>query len=117
MPVDWSKYPPNWRDLVAAVRERSQDRCECRGECGSPACHRSPCEARNGQPHPVTGSRVVLTTAHLDHDTTHNDLGNLRHLCQACHLRYDADFHRRNATKTRIRRREEAGQGRLPVDD
>lgn len=116
MPVDWSKYPPNWRDLVAAVRERSGDRCECSGECGAPLCQAG-CEARNKQPHPVTGSRVVLTTAHLDHDTTHNDLGNLRHMCQSCHLRYDKALHRKNATRTRIRHREEGGQMALPVDE
>ena len=112
MPVDWSKYPDNWRDLVAQVRARSGDRCECRGECGTASCGAG-CAAVNYQPHPETGARVVLTTAHLDHDTTHNDLSNLRHLCQRCHLRLDGDLHRRNAMATRRRRLEEAGQGSL----
>lgn len=112
MPVDWSKYPDNWRDLVAQVRARSGDRCECRGECGTSSCG-ARCAAVNYQPHPETGSRVVLTTAHLDHDTTHNDLSNLRHLCQRCHLRMDAALHARNAMATRRRRLEEAGQGSL----
>lgn len=116
MPVDWSKYPANWRDLVAAVAARAGGRCECQGECGR--CRpgeRCPC--LNHQPSPVTGRKVTLTTAHLDHDTTHNDLTNLRHLCNGCHLRYDRNFHRRNATRTRIRRREEAGQMRLCEGD
>jgi hypothetical protein len=114
VPVDWSKYPPDWKAIVARVRERSGDRCECRGECGTPSCARG-CAAVNHQPHPETGSRVVLTTAHLDHDTTHNDLSNLRHLCNRCHLKYDSATHVRNARATRRRRREEAGQGSLDL--
>lgn len=116
MPVDWSKYPPDWKAIVARVRERSGNRCECRGECGTPSCA-SGCAAVNKQPHPETGSRVVLTTAHLDHDTTHNDAGNLRHFCQRCHLKYDATFHAQNARATRRRQREEGGQTTLSLDD
>jgi hypothetical protein len=115
MPVDWSRYPPDWKAIVARVAERSGGRCECRGECGTPSCA-SQCAAVNKQPHPETGSRVVLTTAHLDHDTMHNDLSNLRHLCQRCHLRYDARLHAQHARATRVRRCEEAGQMRLPDD-
>ena len=48
---------------------------------------------RNGQPHPETGSKVVLTIAHLDHDVTNNAPGNLRAWCQRCHLTYDAPHH------------------------
>lgn len=28
MPVDMSRYPANWREIVAQVRERAGDRCE-----------------------------------------------------------------------------------------
>lgn len=117
MPWDRSKYPRDWSTrIVPAIRERSGNRCECRGECGRLFCNVTPCAAANGQPHPLTGSKVVLTTAHLDHDTTHNDLANLRHLCQLCHLSMDADLHAQHARETRRRRREEAGQMRLPDD-
>lgn len=36
--------------------------------------------------------KVVLTTAHLDHDEENWDvkLERLAHWCQLCHLRYDA---------------------------
>ncbi|KAB7728145.1 hypothetical protein F5984_20585 [Rudanella paleaurantiibacter] len=34
-------------------------------------------------------SVVILTTAHLDHDTANNDLENLKALCQNCHLKHD----------------------------
>ena len=61
-------------------------------------------------PHPETGSRVILTVAHLDHDTTNNARENLRALCQRCHLRYDAQLHAMHAAQTRRRRQVEAGQ-------
>lgn len=76
-------YPKNWKALAAQIRERAGNRCE-----GSPAY--PDCRAENGQPHPVTGSRVVLTCAHLDHDPRNSDPANLRSWCQKCHNTYDA---------------------------
>jgi hypothetical protein len=38
--------------------------------------------------------RVVLTTAHLDHDPTNNADENLRALCGRCHLAYDLGHHK-----------------------
>ena len=108
MPISAEKmklYPggsiksPEWRGIVAAVGERSGWRCEG----GSP---RYPdCQAVHGEPHPVTGSKVVLTVAHLfddGHDT--RDLTRLRHWCQRCHLTYDAKKHAENAAATRRRK-------------
>lgn len=85
-PENKARYPANWKQIVAQVRERSGDRCE-----GSPRWPE--CRAENGQPHPLTGSTVVLTTAHLDHTPENCDLVNLRHWCQRCHLVYDAGHH------------------------
>lgn len=113
MPVDWSRYPPNWREIVAAIRERSGNRCEW-------------CGAENGKPHPVTGSIVVLTTAHLGtphadgrpgdkHDKLDCRMENLAHLCQRDHLNYDRDEHMANAAATRRRRKVEAGQQELAL--
>jgi len=56
--------------------------------------------AVNSEPHPETGSRVVLTVAHMDHDRTNNDPANLRALCQRCHLDWDRDHHLRNRRRT-----------------
>lgn len=84
-------YPPNWEEIVAQVRARSGDCCEW-------------CGAANREPHPVTGSRVMLTTAHLNHDPADSRLEVLRHLCQRCHLRYDARHHADNARRTRARK-------------
>ena len=58
----------------------------------------------NGQPHPVTGSKVVLTVGHLDHDPMNCARENLRAWCQRCHLTYDAALHARNAKRTRAAR-------------
>jgi len=40
--------------------------------------------------------QIVLTVSHQDHDPSHNDLGNLKALCQQCHLRYDRELHRKH---------------------
>ena len=86
-----SRYPANWKAISLSVRQRAQNRCE---ECG----------AENGKPHPITGSRVVLTCGHLDHTPENVDPANLRSWCQRCHLRYDAQHHARNAVATRRRK-------------
>lgn len=93
-PENRGRYPSNWRDIVALIRLRSQDCCE-----GSPAY--PDCRVPNGEPHPVTGSIVVLTTAHLDHTPENVSLENLRHWCQRCHLTYDAPIHAQHAYETR----------------
>jgi len=93
-PENRARYPKDWRLIVDRVRERSGDRCE-----GSPSFPN--CRASNGEPHPETGSLVVLTTGHLDHVPEHCDLANLRHWCQRCHLVYDARHHAETAYRTR----------------
>ena len=83
-------YPPDWREISRAIRyDRAGGVCEF---CGI---------ARNGLPHPVTGSKVVLTVAHLTHDETCADWADLAAMCQRCHLTYDATHHRDNAARTR----------------
>lgn len=96
-------YPKEWSAISRAVRERAGQRCE-----GSPAY--PDCRAPNGGPHSETGSRVVLTVAHLDHDPRNCDPSNLRAWCQRCHLTYDAPLHARNAARTRERK---TGQARM----
>lgn len=76
----------------------------CEGSPEHPACR-----AWNGEPHPDTGSLVVLTVAHLDHDPANNgesgNRPNLKALCQRCHLNHDRATHLRNAHKTRRARK------------
>lgn len=40
-------------------------------------------------------TRVVLASAHLNHDPSDNRSRNLAALCQRCHMLHDADHHRR----------------------
>lgn len=47
--------------------------------------------------------RIVLTTAHLDHDPTNNDDANLAALCQHCHLTHDRPHHLRSRRRNRDR--------------
>jgi 5-methylcytosine-specific restriction endonuclease McrA len=93
-PENRARYPKDWRSIADAIRKRAGQRCE-----GSPAY--PDCRAPNGAPHPVTGSRVVLTVAHLDHTPEHCEPTNLKAMCQRCHLTYDAEHHKRTAYATR----------------
>jgi hypothetical protein len=94
------RYPPDWPAISAWVRfSRALGRCECEGECGTG--HAGRCEARHGQPHPVTASKVVLTVAHRDHQPENCDGANLFAACQRCHLNYDRGHHAQTAARTR----------------
>jgi hypothetical protein len=96
-PENRNRYPKYWPIIRAEILERAMHRCE-----GSPAY--PTCRAMNGDEHPVTGSKVILTIAHLDHQPENNDPTNLRAWCQRCHLTYDAKMHAANAHKTRLSR-------------
>jgi hypothetical protein len=94
LPENRRRYGTDWRAIRAAILERAGHRCE-----GSP---RYPdCRVQNYAPHPVTGSRVILTIGHLDHTPEHNDPLNLRALCQRCHLTYDMAHHQETRRRTR----------------
>ena len=94
-PENAARYPKNWKsEIVPRIRERSGNRCECTGQCGIVHIPFR-CEAINGEPHPVTNSKVVLTVMHLDHTPEHCSDDNLLHGCQACHNRYDAPMRRK----------------------
>jgi hypothetical protein len=115
MPIDYSEYPPNWKsELVPAVRKRSGDKCECCGLENGQIVYsvrfkiqdsdgrykykqvwfrvKEDAERENRYPAPPKVVTVVLTVAHLDHDEENwdVDINRLMHMCQACHLRYDA---------------------------
>lgn len=132
MPVDWSRYPPNWKtEIVPRIRARSGDKCEWCGAPNHTYILRLP-GTRQWDLAPEgliidelvdIGYRltlVILTTAHLGtphpdgtpgdkHDKHDNRDENLAHLCQRCHLLYDLDDHVRNAAATRRRKKTEAG--------
>jgi 5-methylcytosine-specific restriction endonuclease McrA len=87
-PENRARYPRNWGVIRAEILERAHYACE-----GSPA--HPDCRAINHQPHPATGSDVVLTIAHLDHQPENCAPENLRAWCQRCHNTYDAPMRRR----------------------
>lgn len=87
------RYPKNWKQIVERIRERSGNACE-----GSPAY--PDCRAANGKPHPVTGSKVILTVAHLNHTPEDCRDEILKHWCQRCHNTYDLPHRRKNAAAT-----------------
>lgn len=96
-PENRTRYPRDWRLRSRFVRfVRANGRCEW-------------CTAVHGSPHPITGSKVVLTTAHVyDHRPEACSLLNLAALCQRCHNRHDA-----KARRAGMRERALAGQPSL----
>lgn len=98
-PENAARYPKEWKQISASIRERSGGQCECEGECGLHPDHR--CVERNGEPAKWANGKIVLTVAHLNHQPEDCDPKNLKAMCQRCHLRYDHDHHQRNAAATR----------------
>lgn len=106
-PDNKGRYPSNWREISFRIRfERAEGRCECEGECGHD--HGGRCEARHGEPHPVTESKVVLTTAHLNHTPEDCRDEVLKAMCQRCHLAYDREHHASSRRKRADAKREAA---------
>jgi len=121
-PENRDRYPPDWREVRNRILRRAAGeemwdqgfekpviQCECRGECGRG--HTSRCPAFDGEAHPDTGAKVVLTIAHLDHQPEHCEESNLRAMCQACHLAYDAEHHAAERWRNARLALEAAGQG------
>lgn len=81
MPIDYAEYHPKWSLISRLIRfKRADNHCEW-------------CGAENYLPHPTTGSKVILTVAHIDQNKNNNRFNNLAALCQRCHLRHDLGQH------------------------
>lgn len=110
MPIDYSEYPENWKDISAFIRyDRAKNRCET---CGAPNGHyivRPQNDTRWKLAHKTWKGAVlvVLTVAHINPDKMdvrfnpdHYDPGdmenNLVAECQRCHLIRDKDHHANN---------------------
>lgn len=126
MPCDYSKYPANWHtEIRPSILERANDCCEecyiqngsfvIRGVYNGIPCvqtedgyiYREDCthytigEDYLGEVHPTNRMiKIVLTIAHLDHDTTNNDPSNLKALCQLHHNRHDKEYRNANRKAT-----------------
>ena len=121
MPIDYRKYPSNWKtEIRPSILEMANNCCQF---CGAKnysvyliendkKIFLQPYESTNfficpdgfkrtvGRTGAFTLKKVVLTIAHLDHDISNNCLSNLKALCQKCHLSYDKDHHKKNARQT-----------------
>ncbi len=130
MPMDKSRYPADWKAISLRIREREGWRCKWCGVKNGAIGYRekdgafvqlAACEADVGmetEAASLDGERVikiVLTVAHINHDTTDNSDGNLAALCQRCHIRHDAKLHAGNAARTRRAHKIEAGQTELSL--
>lgn len=99
-PENVARYPLDWPAISYRIRfVRAAGRCECAGECGR-GTHAGRCPNIHGGPAYGTGSKVVLTCAHLDHTPENVDDDNLRAFCH----------HRETAAATRRAAIEAAGQ-------
>lgn len=117
MPIDYSKYPKNWKtEIVPRILKRADNKCEfCFIENKSTVfstkfyfsskgkfCCRSiwftnyndALRLRSffSEIKEIKPIKVVLTIAHLDHDELNHtvDDSRLKALCQYCHLNYDS---------------------------
>lgn len=106
MPIDYREYPTNWKAIRARIMFRAGEwraSCHSQGEIITEArCEW--CNAENHAPHPITGSIVVITVAHLDRDKENHQVSDdrLAALCQACHLGYDLEHHMHVRRMTRL---------------
>lgn len=118
MPIDYSRYPDDWDERVKRIMKRAGGKCEncgfehdqlvysvklndkgCREwysdfhEAKKAAIESGWEEKHLKPPEPIIKPvKVILTTAHLDHDEENAEVldERLMALCQLCHLRYDA---------------------------
>ncbi len=80
-----ARYPKDWALRSRFIRFiRAKNHCEW-------------CGVENYKPHPITGSNVVLTCAHVyNHEPECANFFNLAALCQRCHNRHDAPMRQKN---------------------
>ena len=83
----WDEDAGSWRD--------GQGRGVRRLPTPDELARRQPGFAGIAPPTPLRITRVVLASAHLNHDPGDNRPRNLAALCQRCHMRHDAGEHRR----------------------
>lgn len=101
MPVDWSRYPANWKQIALITKEAAGWICQdCGMQCRRPG-------------EPFDTHRRTMSVHHIDHDPPNVDPINLIALCSACHLRRDAPHHAKNAAATRRQQKVAAGQMEL----
>jgi hypothetical protein len=109
-PENRHRYPDDWDEISAAIKQRAGWRCECTGECGRG--HYTRCDRIDRSTVIVDRKpvRIVLTVAHLNHTPEDCREDNLKAMCQGCHVHYDRDHHEQTRIQREAREWEEAGQ-------
>jgi hypothetical protein len=137
MPIDYSKYPLNWKtDIRPAVLKRANNKCEnCHVENYASGYRNKEGHfykmdfimeeldsvgldmfdnelshhiKKDGTAKPPI--KIVLTIAHLNHDVKNNNMDNLKALCQRCHLNHDKEYHQKNRRESLNRKK-----GQIPL--
>lgn len=111
MPIDRSRYSPEWPKISRQVRDAAGWRC-CK--CDRPCLRPGESWSEFGTRAIALGwclelhkpGRFVLTVAHLDQNPRNDDPTNLAALCAPCHLAHD----RPHLLHNRRRKRERRGQ-------
>lgn len=134
MAMDRADYHPDWTAISRQIREQADNRCEFCGVANGVVGARD----RRGDWHDedmIHGMnssdgeslfgdfpnmvRIVLTVAHLCHETLCYDPTHLRALCARCHLNWDRPRNLEKARETRRKVREAAlaatGQRRMAL--
>ena len=110
-PENRARYGADWPQFSHAIRfDRAGGRCECEGECGR-GTHAGRCPNEHGQPAYGTGSKVVLTVAHLCHTPECRE--HVKAMCNGCHLAYDTDHHRETRARNKAAALAASGQASL----
>jgi hypothetical protein len=113
-------YPDNWDEISEYIRfERAGGKCEwCGIEHKAKGYRDEKGDFHTLEDHMIKQAqdcgikviRIILTTAHIDHDETNCDYGNLAALCQKCHNGHDAQA---RANGIADRREDLAGQMKM----
>ena len=121
MPIDYKKYPDNWKLLRHKVLERAGNHCELcfvkNGIYGYRNIHgrfvylsnlKKTAESiviKDELYHVKKVLRIILTIHHIDYDINNNEMDNLIALCQRCHNKLDAPLRKKNRRKTYARKK------------
>ena len=118
MPMNYRRYPMNWKEISRRIRSRAHYKCEWCGVENNAIGFR---DEKGRFIRASHGTRIVLTTAHLGalkpdgspgdkHDKMDCRDENLAALCQRCHLNFDREDHVLNRRRNRSLALEKAGQ-------
>jgi len=114
MPMKRENYSDDWEQVSLDARIRAGNKCE---NCGAPnglhVWRSGPTDWALSYLDDGKFVKIVLTVAHLNHDTHDNRPENLRAWCQRCHLRYDREHHAESRAANKERRIADSGQARL----